>query len=377
MIDKILSYNFQFQMIIQEFPIINELKNIPQNSKYHGEGNVYIHTANVCREILSFPEFKLLTEKEQFILYLAALFHDIGKLTCTVIENGNIVSPRHGIRGSKIFRELSYKEYSNKYEISYDFRESISRLIKYHSLPFHFENRENPDQTLLKVSEGTDMRLLYLLSKADILGRKCDDKNALLNDLEYFKEYCIELGCFDSKRIYKNFYTRFRYLNSKKGSNIHYNDELFDPSLFQVIIMCGLPLSGKDTFIENNLSNLPMISLDDIREEFKISPKQGSGKVAAIARERAKEYLRKHVSFVWNGTNIMEETRKKLCDLFTAYNAQVKFIYIEIPYKKLLSRNKKRNRTIEPKILNNMIHKMDMIEPYEGFSVEYHINDNV
>ena len=115
-----------------------------------------------------------------------------------------------------------------------------------------------------------------------------------------------------------------------------------------------------------------MISLDDIREEFKISPKQGLGKVSMIALERAKIYLRKHISFVWNATNIIEETRKKLCDLFFSYGANVVFVYIESPYKTLLKRNKSRSRTIDIKILDNMIHKMDMIEPYEGFSVEYH-----
>lgn len=375
MINKILSCNFKFEPLIEEFPIIKELEKIEQNPKYHGEGNVYIHTQNVCREITLFPEFKFLTNEEKCILYLAAFFHDIGKLTCTTVENGEIVSPRHAVRGAKAFRELLYKEYSHKYEIPYTFRESIARLIKYHGLPFHFEEREKPEQYLLKVAEGTHMKLLYLLAKADLLGRVCDDKNVLLNDIEYFKEYCIELDCFDCKPDYKNSYTRFRYLNSKNTNNIHYTDELFDTSKFEVIIMSGLPLSGKDTFIENNLSSFPMISLDDIREEFKISPKQGSGKVVMIARERAKEYLRKHISFVWNGTNIVEDTRKKLCDLFTSYNARVKFIYIEAPYKELLARNKKRKRTIDLKVLDNMIHKIDMIEPYEGFSVEYHIKN--
>ena len=264
MINKLLSCNFMFDLLIEEFPIVKELEMIEQNPKYHGEGNVYIHTQNVCQEIMLLPEFRFLENDEKCILYLAGFFHDIGKLTCTTIENGEIVSPRHAVRGAKAFRELFYKEYSHKYEIPYTFRENIARLIKYHGLPLHFEDKENPEQYLLKVSEGINMKLLYLLAKTDLFGRICDDKNSLLNHIEYFKEYCIDLGCFDSKISYKNPYTRFRYLNSKNTSNIHYIDELFDTSKFEVIIMCGLPLSGKDTFIKNNLSNLPMISLDDI-----------------------------------------------------------------------------------------------------------------
>ena len=237
MINKVLSSHFEFDLLIKDFPIIEELKSIPQNPRYHGEGNVYIHTRNVCNELCLLPEFNVLEITEKCILYLAALFHDIGKLTCTIMEDGEITSPRHAVRGSKAFRELFFKEYSHKYEIPYYFRERIARLIKYHGIPFHFENRENPEKYLLKISEGTNMKLLYLLAKADILGRICNDQNDLLNDLEYFKEYCIELKCFDSKHIYKNSYTRFRYLNSKSTNNISFEDELFDTTEFKVIIM--------------------------------------------------------------------------------------------------------------------------------------------
>lgn len=371
MINNLINCNFQFEHITKMFPIIMTLKNIHQNPKYHGEGNVFIHTQNVCNEILSFDEFNYLNIDEKCILYLSALFHDIGKLTCTKIENGEIVSPRHAVRGSKAFRELFYKEYSHIYEISFNFRESIARLIKYHSLPFHFFEKENIDQYLLKVSEGTNMKLLYLLAKSDLLGRECSDKYDLLNNIEYFKEYCIDLGCYDDKKVFKNSYTRYKYLNNINTNTIHYEDELFDVTEFEVIVMCGLPLSGKDTFIKENLINVPVISLDDIREEFKISPKQNSSKVAAIAKERAKNYLRQKKTFVWDATNIMEDTRKRLCDLFSSYNARVLFIYIESPYKELLKRNKKRERSIDIKVLDNMIHKFDMIEPYEGYVTEY------
>ncbi len=38
--------------------------------------------------------------------------------------------------------------------------------------------------------------------------------------------------------------------------------------------MCGLPLAGKDTYIKENFKEIEVISLDDIREEFNISPRK-------------------------------------------------------------------------------------------------------
>lgn len=215
------------------------------------------------------------------------------------------------------------------------------------------------------------MKLLYLLAKADLFGRECKYKDNLLNNIEYFKEYCIDLGCYEDKKVFKNSYTRYKYLNSINTKTLHPEDELFDVTKFEVIVMCGLPLSGKDTFIKENLIDIPLISLDQIRDEFKILPRQDSNKVVAIAKERAKIYLRQKKTFIWNATNIMEDTRKKLCYLFSSYNARVHFIYIESTYKELLKRNKKRERSIDIKVLNHMIYKFDMIEPYEGYFTEY------
>ena len=71
--------------------------------------------------------------------------------------------------------------------------------------------------------------------------------------------------------------------------------------------------------------------------------------------------------FIWNATNLVGETRKKLIDLFSSYGARVELIYIEASYKELLRRNKIRERTITQSVLNKMIHKFDFPEKFEGY----------
>ena len=121
-------------------------------------------------------------------------------------------------------------------------------------------------------------------------------------------------------------------------------EDLFDDSDFDVILMSGLPLAGKDSWIEKNNADMPVISLDDIREELKLSPAKGSDKAVHTALERAKILLRRKEPFIWNATNIIGETRQKLVKLFAGYGARVHILYLEAPYQELLARNRKRAR---------------------------------
>lgn len=345
------------------FEEIKNLHNIKQDFKYHEEGNVLTHTELVCKALVNEAEWEKLTLSEKKILYLAAMFHDIGKSVTTKILDGEIVSPKHSIKGAKIFRELAYIKYNNILDLTFNERESVAWLIRYHGLPIWFIQKEDIDYELIKARESVDFKLLYLLSKADVLGRICEDRNRLLETVEYFKKYTQEIGCYYNKKKFANEYSRFLYLNNNK---IWYGEEVFDNRSFVVYIMMGIPLAGKDTYIENNKGELPVISLDNIREEFKISPGKNSKKVASIAKERAKVFLRKGESFVWNATNINKSIRKSLCELFTAYGAKVEYIYIEVPFNTILERNKKRKRYVLEGILKKMIRNMDMIENWEG-----------
>lgn len=368
MINKV---EFNFEHYLKLFPEIEKLQLIQQNPKYHKEGNVLIHTKNVCNQVKNLPEWNNLNNQQKFILYMSSLFHDIGKSVCTKVENGDIVSPKHAIIGAKIFRELIYKKYAEKYNIDFYTREHIANLIRYHGLPLFFIEKQYIDYEIIKASHCVDMKLLYLLAKADLLGRICDDMQSLINNVEYFKEYSIELDCFYCKKNFANSYSKFLYLNK---NNIWYGDEVFDNRKFKVIIMVGLPFSGKDTYIKKFLNDFPIISLDDIREEFKISPKDSSKKVVTIAKERARAFLRKKQSFVWNATNIIKDTRNSLVDLFLSYGAIIEYIYLEVPYSEILKRYYKRERIVPINVINKMISKMDMLQNYEGDKVLYILN---
>ena len=146
--------------------------------------------------------------------------------------------------------------------------------------------------------------------------------------------------------------------------------ELYDDTEFDVIMMSGLPLAGKDSWIEQNNMKIPVISLDEIRRKNGIPPAKNTGKVVQIALAQAKTLLRQKKPFIWNATNIIQETRQRLISLFAGYGARVHIVYLEAPYQELLDRNQKRARYIPEPVLENMIHKLELPAPWEGFTVK-------
>ena len=364
---EIRGSGFSLTALAEICPELDVLKNVPQNPEYHAEGDVYRHTEMVCEKLTKLSEWQNLSSEEQEILFLAAAFHDIGKTVCTKLEDGKWVSPKHTIVGEKEFRRLVYKN-ADRFGLTFSQRETVAKLIRYHGLPVWFWTKKKPERDLIKAAESIQLRLLYLLSRADVTGRFGNDRDKLSEQVALFADYAKELGIWDSPHSFADSYTRFQYFQKE---DLWQGAGLYDDTEFDVILMAGLPLAGKDSWIEKNGAGMPVISLDDIREELGISPAKGSDKVAHIAMERAKEFLRRKEPFIWNATNIIRETRQKLVKLFAGYGARVHILYLEVPYQELLTRNRKRARYIPEHVLEGMIHKLEIPEPWEAYEVRY------
>ena len=73
--------------------------------------------------------------------------------------------------------------------------------------------------------------------------------------------------------------------------------------------MSGLPGAGKDAWIGNNRPDLPVVSLDAVRDSIGERASGNQGRVIQAAYEMARDHLRKKQDFVWNATNISEQTQ--------------------------------------------------------------------
>lgn len=368
---EIIENGFSLQKLTVSCPELLALKDVPQNPEYHGEGDVLRHTEMVCGELTELESWQALPEEERALLFLAAAFHDIGKPACTKLEEGKWVSPKHTIVGEKIFRRLAYRE-AERFGLTFSQRELVAKLIRFHGLPLWFWTKKQPELDLCRAAESIPLRLLYLLSKADTLGRRETRPGQLRDQVELFAEYAKELNIWEHPYTFANPYTRFQFFQKE---DLWQGSQLYDDTTFDVIMMAGLPLSGKDTWIAQNSGKLssdgrtPVVSLDDLREKMGIPPTKASGRVVQEALELARGYLRKGQPFIWNATNLIQETRQKLVRLFAGYGARVHILYLEVPYQELLSRNRTRARHIPEAVLEDMIRKLEVPAPWEAYKV--------
>lgn len=359
--------------------LIDKMKMTPQSPRFHGEGDVYAHTVMVCDALKSLPEYNELTENQRNILYTAAFLHDVGKISTTVFEDGDWHSPYHAVKGSKMVRELMFKDLLvGGSEMQTEMREAICTLIRYHSFPTHAIENENGVLKMHQIASNSilipdfSIKMLCILAKADCLGRICDDDADLLYKIDLCKELAIEEGCYESCYPFKSDYTRRQFLS---GNKVWKDSELYDNTWGTVYMMSGLPGVGKDYTIKKELSNIPMISLDEIRKEKKIAPTEKQGAVANAAREIAKEYLRKHQSFVWNATNLTPQMREQLISLFEGYNANVHIMYVESSYETLSKQNKDREDVVPQDAIDNMITKLVLPLAFEARNVSWVYNE--
>ena len=365
-LEEIRGNGFSLSRLVDLYPELSVLKNVPQNPEYHGEGDVYCHVEMVCEKLVELPEWQLLEKEEQELLFLAAAFHDIGKASCTKQEDGIWVSPKHTIIGEKEFRRIAYRD-AARFGLTFRQRETVAKLIRYHGMPVWFWTKKRPEFDLLKAAESIPLRLLYLLSKADVQGRVEKSPGQMAEHVELFADYAKESGVWEKPYAFANPYTKYRYFQKEE---LWQGMELYDDTEFDVILMSGLPLAGKDSWIGKNGGDMPVISLDEIRERMGIPPTKGSGRVAQAALEQAKDFLRRKEPFIWNATNIIRETRQKLVGLFAGYGARVHILYIETPYQELLARNRKRARYIPEHVLEEMIRKLELPAPWEAYEVK-------
>lgn len=346
-----------------------------QSSVFHAEGDVYTHTMMVVEALKGLPVFQLLDERKRHILTMAALLHDVGKIPATTFEDGDWHSPHHAPTGSRMVRELLWKEYGMcGSQLLMQIREAVCLLIRYHSFPPHAIDMPDSQLRLHRIASNSlltpdfNLRMLCMLGKADMMGRRCSDQLQMLDQVELCEELAHEEGCLDGCYPFPSEMVRRAYLS---GQDVWKEQELYDDTWGEVVMMSGQPGTGKDTWISRHLPHLPMISLDNIRRERKISPKAEQGMVANIAREQAKEYLRRHQSFVWNATNITTQMRESLVSLFETYHARVRIVYLETSWKTQLERNRSREAVVPQDAIEEMLGKMTVPEPYEARKVEW------
>jgi predicted kinase len=327
------------------------LASTPQDAIYHAEGDVWTHTVMVVDELLALPAYAALSASERGVAFYAALLHDIAKPSTTRHDEGRIMAPGHSKRGAIDARIALWK-----LGAPFFLREQVCRIIEAHQIPFfafHSKSGLSAEFLATELSLDRSMKLLCLVSEADIRGRVFAGMQNALEDIALFEQLCRELECWEVPRTFPDASTRRAYLKDKGERDI--NTPVFDDRSFEVVMLSALPASGKDTLASQ--LGLPVLSFDQVRMDLGLLHGQQPGKVVAIVEEKMRELLRQKKPFVINATHLSQQIRTRTLDLLEAYGARTRIVYLEEPIQVLLSRNKARGSSLSnAKLLGMLTH---------------------
>ena len=175
-IEKLKSKNLK-----DKLPELFELKKFIENNEWHDNDSVFNHTLNVLiklketirnitnKEITSYLNERIDKYKRKDLLFLAALFHDIGKTQTFLKLNKYTLCPKHEEKGSKMVKPIL-----DRFDLSEKEKQIVIKIIKHHGEIHNILDPKNPhfhEQYKKFKSKYKDVFIeLILLGLCDTLG---------------------------------------------------------------------------------------------------------------------------------------------------------------------------------------------------------------
>lgn len=355
--------------LLPQIPSLHTLQGCPQDPIFHAEGDVWIHTQRVLEALVGLPGWQALPEDRQLGLALAALLHDIAKPKTTVEIDGRLRSPGHARRGAQDTRIALYQ-----LGAPFALRERVVGLIRHHAAPLFALEHDDAARRVHAISQRLPCSELALLAEADVRGRDCGDRQDLLERIALFIELCRDEGCLDGPRAFADDHSRIFYFEKDGRVADHL---AHDDTQGEVVLLSGLPGAGKDTLARQRYGELPQISLDALRRELGAPATGKQGPVIELARQRAREYLRRSERFVWNATSLSHSLRERVIALCRDYRFRVRIAYVEVAWSRLLEQNAARDDAVPQKALEQLLTRWDLPTPLEAHAVDYHVDGSL
>lgn len=335
-------------------PWAEPMRHCMQDAEWHAEGDVWTHTGMVFNQVTRLSQYTDLSRVQQVTLLFVALLHDAGKPDTTMLdpETGRTRSPKHAMVGAAMAREVL-----RGLGCDLETREHIVNLVRYHGRPPYLLEARDPEREVVRLSSLLSNQLLYLFALADTRGRHAKEMSRPEDTLHLWHDTAAELGCLTSIYPFANDHARFLF-HRDELSSLHYTPH--EDYRCKVTLMSGLPGAGKDTWLARQRPELPVVSLDAVREELDVDATDNQGTVIQTAREQCREHLRAHRDFAFNATSITTQIRKRWIDLFADYGARIEIIYLEPSLRTILRQNKERAAAVPESVIRRLSEKVEV-----------------
>lgn len=333
------------------------MKNCIQDPVFHAEGDVWRHTQMVFDQV---KHLGLGVEHE-----IAALYHDVAKPQTRCLIQGEhrvqVSHPKHSRLGAQIL----WKELYQQGAISLQQMRMAYWLCRWHQAIFHVWKQQDMMRAALTMQADIDLKSLIDFAVCDSRGRICENNDQTVDLLLLLHEWYQEQ---DLSQTLVNPISRKYYFEKEDRSHTY---EARVPQGSRAIVLCGLPGSGKDTWIKNTYPDHVEISLDKIRHSMNIHHGDNQGMAIQAAQEMARTALRKGQPLVWNSTNLTRQMRQKVINLMRDYDAHVTINVLATSWKLSIHRNQTRQAQVPQAAIERMLEKWEPPSNLEAHNVEW------
>lgn len=350
-------------------PFAPDMAQCPQDSVYHAEGDVWTHTRMVIEALHGDEEYQALPRERRLALTLAALLHDIGKPATTTHEwdekeqRERVRQHGHARLGARMAWGALLQE-----GVGLALRQSVYWPIVWHQRPFHLWSQSDMLRQAILYSRVANWRDLLILARADNRGRIAPNQQETEDAMALLALWLEENEILDRPWPFADA-ASLREFVEKPERSPHYATQ--PPKGAHVVVMCGLPGAGKDSYIRTRFSQRAVVSLDELREEMDVAPTDDQGRVLQAAFEAARGHLRAKRDFVWNATSVTRQTREKIIGLARAYDAYVAIHVLERPLDVVLRQNQARTARVPPRVIENLSRKFEPPSVLEAHEVAW------
>ena len=129
---------------LQYYPELETMVGCEQDPEWHPEGDVWTHTL-MCMD--AFPEERVDDEREDLIVGLAVLCHDLGKPLTSEYKDGHIRSMGHSESGKAPTRSF-LSRMSNQDDLS----DAVTALVTNHMRPTELHNSDAGDSAIRRLA---------------------------------------------------------------------------------------------------------------------------------------------------------------------------------------------------------------------------------
>jgi putative nucleotidyltransferase with HDIG domain len=343
--------------IAARLPFADDMKACIQDTVFHAEGDVWTHTRMVVEQLQTLRSHAGIADAQWPGVLLAALLHDIAKPHTRGEEidpasgRTRITHKGHARAGAVMAWGFLWRE-----GVPREIREQVFHLIAWHQKVFFATFSSHLENDVIQFAEVGRWRQLLALAEADTRGRIGPNTDETVDTLSLLRDEVSARDLLDKPWPFASDQARVWYC-AKRGRSAYYDPPA--PQGSRVIVLCGLPGAGKDTYCRADLKDLPVVSLDQWRETLDIAPDETQGAVIQAAMEEARGHLRAKRPFVWNATHISRLTRDKAVGLCLDYDAHVEIHAIDPAPDVLFRQNKGREKAVPEAVIERLIGKWE------------------